>query len=51
MAKKSVKNRNQKRAQVLSRFRGVRDKLREDVSNVHLSEKEHADAVLKLQKN
>lgn|SRR3989338_2828653 len=50
MAKKSVKNRNQKRAQVLSRFRGVRDKLREDVSNVHLSEKEHADAVLKLQK-
>lgn len=49
MAKKSVRNRNEKRIKLVNRMRPLRDKLREDVSNIHLSEKDRWDAMLKLQ--
>lgn len=49
MAKKSVRNRNEKRVDLTSRFKVKRDKLREDVSNINLSEKERWDAMQKLQ--
>ena len=49
MAKKSVRNRNAKRLELVSRLRPKRDKLREDVSNIHLSDKERWEAMLQLQ--
>lgn len=49
MAKKSVRNRNAKRVKLVERMRVIRDQLREDVSNVNLSEKERWDAMLKMQ--
>lgn len=50
MAKKSVRNRNANRVKLVTRMRAKRDKLREDVSNIHLSEKDRWEAMLKLQK-
>ena len=50
MAKKSVRNRNQKRIQLASRLKVKRDKLREDVSNINLSDKERWEAMGQLQK-
>lgn len=49
MAKKSVRNRNAKRVKLYSRLKAKRDQLREDVSNINLSEKDRWDAMLKLQ--
>ena len=49
MAKKSVRNRNAKRIKLVSKFRAKRDKLREAVSNVHLSVKERWEAMQELQ--
>lgn len=50
MAKKSVKNRNARRVDLVNRMRAKRDKLREDVSNIHLSDKERRLAAEQLQK-
>lgn len=50
MAKKSIRNRNERRIKLSSRFRTKRDKLREAVTNIHLSDKERSNAMLKLQK-
>lgn len=50
MAKKSVRNRNQNRVKLVTRMRVKRDELREAVSNIHLSEKDRWEAMLKLQK-
>lgn len=49
MAKKSVRNRNAKRIDLVSKLRSRRDKLREDVSNIHLSDSERWEAMRKLQ--
>lgn len=49
MAKKSVRNRNEKRIKLVARLRVKRDKLRESVSNIKLSDKERWDAMMKLQ--
>jgi len=49
MAKKSVRNRNARRIKDVNRKRPLRNKLREDVSNIHLSEKERWEAMLALQ--
>lgn len=49
MAKKSVKNRNEKRIKYVNRLRVKRDKLREDISNINLSDKDRWDARQKLQ--
>lgn len=49
MAKKSVRNRNENRIKLVNRLRPLRDKLREDVSNIQLSEKERWEAMMKLQ--
>lgn len=49
MAKKSVRNRNEKRIKLTIRLRAKRDKLRESVSNIKLSDKERWDAMMKLQ--
>ena len=49
MAKKSVRNRNEKRIKLVNRLRPLRDKLREDVSNIHLSDKDRWEAMQKLQ--
>lgn len=49
MAKKSVRNRNEKRVKLASRLRVKRDKLREAVSNIHLSDKERWEAMQQLQ--
>jgi len=49
MAKKSVSNRNEKRIKIVERFRVRRDKLREDVSNINLSDKERWEAMQKMQ--
>ncbi len=50
MAKKSVKNRNKNRFNQVNRLRAKREQLREAVSNIHLSDKERWDAMLKMQK-
>src|SRR5438552_2674948 len=50
MAKKSVQNRNAKRVKLATKLRAKRDKLREDISNINLGDKERADALLQLQK-
>lgn len=49
MARKSVRNRNDKRIKLVNTLRVKRDKLREDVSNINLSDKERWDAMRKLQ--
>lgn len=49
MAKKSVRNRNERRIKLVTRLRPLRDKLREDVSNINLSDKERWEAGQKLQ--
>lgn len=49
MAKKSVRNRNAKRIKLVNRLRPIRDQLREDNSNIHLSDKERWEAGQKLQ--
>ncbi|OGT41619.1 MAG: hypothetical protein A3F42_07575 [Gammaproteobacteria bacterium RIFCSPHIGHO2_12_FULL_37_34] len=50
MAKKSVRNRNEKRRKIGNRLRAKRDQLRENISNIHLSDKERAVAAHQLQK-
>jgi len=50
MAKKSVRNRNAKRIELVNRFRVKRDELREAVSNIHLSDKERWEAAQQMQK-
>lgn len=49
MAKKSVRNRNEKRLKLVSKLRVKRDQLRDDVKNIELSEKDRWEAMLKLQ--
>jgi len=49
MAKKSVKNRNAKRVKLVNKYRVQRDKLRESVSNIKLSDKDRWEATQKLQ--
>ena len=49
MAKKSVRNRNEKRIKLTAHMRVKRDKLREMVSNINLSDKERWDAMRNLQ--
>lgn len=49
MPKKSVRNRNQTRIELVEKYRVLRDKLREDVSNIHLSEEDRWEASKKLQ--
>jgi small subunit ribosomal protein S14 len=48
MAKKSVKNRNQKRLKLVEKFRDIRSKLRTDSVDLNLSDKERASAMQKL---
>lgn len=50
MAKKSVRNRNAKRMKLVDKLRPIRDQLRKDVSNIHLSDSKREEAKLKLQK-
>ncbi len=50
MAKKSVRNRNAKRVELVNKFRAKRDELREAVSNINLSDKDRWEAAQKLQK-
>lgn len=49
MAKKSVRNRNQKRTKLVDRHRQKRDELRVACSNIHLSQEERHEAAIKLQ--
>lgn len=49
MAKKSVKNRNKRRLQLVEQLRQKRDQLREDISNINLGEKERLEARRKMQ--
>lgn len=49
MAKKSVRNRNEKRIKLVAKFRVKRDQLRSDVSNIHLSDDERWKAMQELQ--
>lgn len=49
MAKKSVRNRNAKREEMVSKLRTKRSKLREAIIDTNLSDKERWDAMLKLQ--
>lgn len=49
MAKKSVRNRNANRIKLVNKLRVKRDKLREDVSNINLSDKDRWEAMHKLQ--
>jgi small subunit ribosomal protein S14 len=50
MAKKSVVNRNKRRVDLVERTRSKRDKLREAISNVNLSDDERAEAMKQMQK-
>jgi small subunit ribosomal protein S14 len=50
MAKKSVRNRNEKRLKMVAKFRELRTELRNAVSNITLSEEERWDAMQALQK-
>lgn len=50
MAKKSVVNRNKRRIDLVERTRSKRDKLREAISNVNLSDEERAEAMKQMQK-
>jgi small subunit ribosomal protein S14 len=49
MAKKSVRNRNEKRVKLANKFKAKRDQLRTDVSNSHLGDEERGDAMRELQ--
>lgn len=49
MAKKSVKNRNERRVKLVEKYREIRDKLRQDSVSVNLSDKERFEAMQKLQ--
>ena len=49
MAKKSVKNRNANRIKLVEKYKAKRDQLREDASNINLSDKERWDASKALQ--
>ena|SRR5580692_1068534 len=49
MAKKSVRNRNAKRAKIELKFRTLRTELREAVSNINLNPEKRAVAAIKLQ--
>lgn len=49
MAKKSVRNRNQDRVDLVTKFKSLRDKLREDISNINLSENERWESMQKMQ--
>ena len=50
MAKKSVRNRNARRVELVEAKRKVRDELRAIVSSVHATDKERWDAMIALQK-
>ena len=50
MPKKSVRNRNANRVELVKKHRAKRDELRDAVSNIHLSDKDRWDAMEKLQK-
>lgn len=50
MAKKSVVNRNERRIKLVERLRSKRDKLREAISNVNLSDEERFEALKQMQK-
>lgn len=50
MAKKSVVHRNKRRIELVERTRSKRDKLREAISNVNLSDEERAEAMKQMQK-
>lgn len=49
MAKKSVRNRNQSRVDLVAKFKVKRDKLREDICNMNLSDSDRWEAVKQLQ--
>jgi small subunit ribosomal protein S14 len=49
MAKKSVRNRNERRVKLVNHYRSRRNKLREDISNINLSDKERWEAGQELQ--
>jgi small subunit ribosomal protein S14 len=49
MAKKSVRNRNKDRIEISDKFRAQRDKLRQDISDINLNDKERWEAMNKLQ--
>jgi small subunit ribosomal protein S14 len=49
MAKKSVKNRNANRVDLVSKLKAKRDKLREDSKDINLSDKERWEAGKALQ--
>lgn len=49
MAKKSVRNRNEKRIKLSQKLRAKRTELREAVSNINLSDKDRWEAMKKLQ--
>lgn len=49
MAKKSVRNRNQKRMKLVARFREKRDELRIACGDINLSGEERHEAGMKLQ--
>jgi len=49
MAKKSVRNRNEKRIKLVEKFRVIRDQLREDISNINLNDEEREKAKQKMQ--
>lgn len=49
MAKKSVRNRNAKRLDLVEKFREIRDVLRDKVRDVHLSDKDRWEAMQDLQ--
>ncbi|MBA3660773.1 MAG: 30S ribosomal protein S14 [Gammaproteobacteria bacterium] len=48
MAKKSVKNRNKKRVELVTRLKDKRDQLRDAVSDSNLSDQERMDAMQQL---
>lgn len=50
MAKKSVRNRNAKREQLILKFKPKRDALRKAVSDINLSDKERWEAAAEMQK-
>ena len=50
MAKKSVRNRNEKRVKLAKKLRVKRDQLRSDVSNINLEDNERMEAMHQLQK-
>ncbi len=49
MAKKSVVNRNNKRRKIADKFRSKREKLREAISNVNISDEERWEASQEMQ--